>query len=348
MTTLFSRLCENYRLGYYNKVVAIAEQEIQSCVASSDSSKIQAASYFQLGDFQKCYDILVELEKIYDNNSDYLSLYAACSRRLGLLEKSSQLFTLALSISPDSFSIKNNYANLLIDLREFDAAQKLLDEVLDAVPNYADAVQNKNRLEFVRTEQVQKVDVTPSEQVPNLLEFGDPLLLAFAADEVVRSSKRYKFKTNNSLNSPNLPSPDSAKTAQDFLKAAYQSSSAGDYNFAIKLCSQALIQIGPQGLIYACVSDLYLNIGNFLQSEFSLLQAVSLDGPSPKRMLNLTTFASMRGDIKLAHKYLEIAASLDASNPHLHSIAKSLNEKAGVPFDFSQKIKYPESRKTSS
>ena len=48
MTTLFSRLCENYRLGYYNKVVAIAEQEIQSCVASSDSSKIQAASYFQL------------------------------------------------------------------------------------------------------------------------------------------------------------------------------------------------------------------------------------------------------------------------------------------------------------
>ena len=319
MTTLFSRLCENYRLGYYNKVVAIAEQEIQSCVASSDSSKFKLL-LFSTWNFQKCYDILVEFEKIYDNNSDYLSLYAACSRRLGLLEKSSQLFTLALSISPDSFSIKNNYANLLIDLREFDAAQKLLDEVLDAVPNYADAVQNKNRLKFVRTEQLQKAGVTPSEQEPNLLEFGDPLLLAFAADEVVRSSKRYKFKTNNSLNSPNLPSPDSAKTAQDFLKAAYQSSSAGDYNFAIKLCSQALNQIGPQGLIYDCVSDLYLNIGNFLQSEFSLLQAVSLDGPSPKRMLNLTTFASMRGDIKLAHKYLEIAASLDASNPHLHSL----------------------------
>ena len=64
MTTLFSRLCENYRLGYYNKVVSIAEQEIQSCVASSDSSKIQAASYFKLGDFQKCHDILSELEKI--------------------------------------------------------------------------------------------------------------------------------------------------------------------------------------------------------------------------------------------------------------------------------------------
>ena len=214
MTTLFSRLCENYRLGYYNKVVAIAEKEIQSCVASSDSSKIQAASYFQLGDFQKCYDVLIELENIYDSDSEYLSLYAACSRRLGLLEKSSQLFTLALSISPDSVSIKNNYANLLMDLGDLDAAEKLLDEVLDAVPNYADAVQNKNRLKFLRTEQSQKVALNSADQPTNVLEFGDPLLLAFAADEVVRSSKRYKFKTNNASTPPDLPLPDSAKTAK--------------------------------------------------------------------------------------------------------------------------------------
>ena len=110
VTSLFNRLYESYSLGYYNKVVTTAEAEIQNHVASSDSAKLQAASYFKLGDFQKCYDILVELEKIYSTEPDYLSLYAATSRRLGNLEKSSQLFRLALSLQPNSLPIKNNYA----------------------------------------------------------------------------------------------------------------------------------------------------------------------------------------------------------------------------------------------
>lgn len=347
MSNLFSRLHDNYTRGYYNKVVSIAEQEIQNIVASSDSAKLQAASYFQLGEFQKCYDVLVDLEKIYDSEPDYLSLYAACCRRLGMLEKSSQLFNLALSISPDSVSIKNNYANLLIDLGSLDAAQALLDEVLKVVPNYADAIQNINRLDFVRSNKSKDSVSTSSIQNSQLLELGDPLLLAFAEDEVLRSSKRYKFKTKYSQKPASLPLPDTAKTVQDFIKMAYQACSSGDYDFAFKLCSHSLHQLGPQALIYDCASDLYLNLGNFQQSELCLLHAVSLDGPSPKRMLNLTNFASMRGDIKLAHKYLEIAASLDSSNPHLKSISLSLSQKSSAPaFDFSLKTVYPEANKT--
>ena len=152
MTSLVNRLYELYNLGYYNKVVSIAEAEIQNYVACSDSAKIQAASYFRLGDFQKCHDILLELEKIYDTEPDYLSLYATTSRRLGHLEKSSQLFKLALSIEPNSLPIKNNYANLLIDLDQLDDAEKLLDEVLSTNPTYEDALQNKNRLEFLKSE----------------------------------------------------------------------------------------------------------------------------------------------------------------------------------------------------
>ena len=344
MKPLSNRLYEFYSLGYYNKVISTAEAEIQNHVACSDSAKIQAASYFKLGEFQNCYDILVEIEKIYESDADYLSLYAATSRRLGHLEKSSQLFRLALSIQPDSLPIKNNYANLLIDLGDYGDAEKLLDEVLAVNPAYEDAIKNKNRLKFVGSEnnhdQQSNTSVNHS-SVP--FELGDPLLLAFADDEVERSSKRYKFKKRSTSIKTNLPTPDSAKTVQDFLKMAYEASSRGDYDFAFKLCSQSLQQIGPQAVIYDCVSDLHLNLKNFRESELSLLHAISLDGPSPKRLLNLCSFASMRGDIQLATHYLESAAALDPSHPQLRSISKSLEKKSSSSsFHFSRNSIYPE------
>ena len=287
MTSLFNRLYENYNLGHYNKVVSIAEAVIQNHLASSDASKIQAASYFKLGNFQKSYDILCEIESLYDSDPDYLSLYAACCRRLGHLEKSSQIFRLALSIKPDSISIKNNYANLLIDLGEYDAAGLLLDEILIDNPTYEDALKNKNRLNFLLSEQSTSKPNEPSLQSNiDLPGLGDPLLLAFADDEIERSSKRYKFKRDESSPKLDLPAPDSNSTVQDFLKMAYQASTSGDYRFALKLCSQSLHQIGPQGLIYECASDLYLKLKNFRLSEMCLLISMSLDGPF-KTTLNL-------------------------------------------------------------
>jgi len=344
MTSLFKRLYENYSLGYYNKVVSIAEAEIKNCLASSDASKIQAASYFKLGNFQKCYDILVELETIYDSEPDYLSLYAASCRRLGLLDKSLQLFQLALSIEPNSIPIKNNYANLLIDIGQLDKAQSLLEAVLTEAPGYADAIKNKNRLEFLQQDQsIQDNNNDPTAGSLNLVDLGDPVLLAFADDEIERSVQRYKFKRASLKSKVELPSPDPAKSAQDFIKMAYQASISGDHEFALKLCSQSLLQIGPQAVLYECASDLYLNLKKFRESELCLLHAVSLDGPSPKRLLNLCNFASMRGDIKLAYKYLEDAASLDPSHPQLKSISKSLSNKSqDIPFKFPISFSYPD------
>ena len=44
------------------------------------------------------------------------------------------------------------------------------------------------------------------------------------------------------------------------------------------------------------VFDLYLNLKQFSEAECCLLQAMAIDGPSPKRLLNLVSFSSMRGD----------------------------------------------------
>ena len=283
---------------------------------------------------------MAELETIYDSEPDYLSLYAASSRRLGDLIITTA-FQTCFVYRTDSIPIKNNYANLLIDLGKLDEAQKLLDEILSVVPTYDDALTNKNRLQFLRSNKPSSADLSKAEDSSKFVDLGDPLLLAFADDEIERSAQRYKFKrkpTNNII----LPSPDKAQTVQDFIKMAYQSCSSGNYEFAFKLCSESLHQIGPQALIYDCASDLYLSLKRFAEAELYLLHSVSLDGPSPKRMLNLSNLASMRGDIKLATKYLESAASLDPSHPHLARISEILSKKVSSPFDFSENISYPE------
>ena len=53
----------------------------------------------------------------------------------------------------------------------------------------------KNRLEFVRSEkQSSELTCSDDHQSSTLLDLGDPLLLAFADDEIERSGKRYKFR----------------------------------------------------------------------------------------------------------------------------------------------------------
>ena len=54
-------------------------------------------------------------------------------------------------INPDSREIRNNQANLLIDLGRLDEAREILTRLLDEQPDYADARANLNRLSFQNT-----------------------------------------------------------------------------------------------------------------------------------------------------------------------------------------------------
>ena len=88
MTLLFDQMLEYFNLGHFNKAVELAETDLNSPVANSEAAKILAACYFKLGSFDKAHSILCELEEIYKSDPSFLSMYAACCRRLGLVEKS--------------------------------------------------------------------------------------------------------------------------------------------------------------------------------------------------------------------------------------------------------------------
>ena len=79
------------------------------------------------------------------DNPGYLSLYAANSS-LANYEKSRSLFIRALELDPTSLSVKNNYANLLIDEAELEEAETILIDILKVDPHYKDAISNLNRV----------------------------------------------------------------------------------------------------------------------------------------------------------------------------------------------------------
>ena len=147
-------------------------------------------------------------------------MYAATFRRVGHLDKESDLFKRELKISPDSKEINNNYANLLVDQRKYDEALAILDSLLRKYPDYTDALNNKNRLVHLREQYIAANEGTKSDQLSSI-NLGDPLLLAFDSDEVDYSFKRYfpnAIRSLGKISSESLDAEDPKAVAMDQLK----------------------------------------------------------------------------------------------------------------------------------
>ena len=315
-----------FNQGRFSEIIQIAKSRSIVPQSSPLASQILAASLFKNGDYEDSYSILSDLESTLGEQSDYLSLYAAAARRLGKLEIAESLFNRALAVSPDAVEIRNNYANLLVDLNRLNDALVVLNKILDDNPDYPDAIFNRNRVEQLIANQVSCLDtsVTSSDD-PLKVDLGDPLLLAFEQDEIDYSVKRYfPGQQQSNFNADNIPKPDPQRVASDQLRFAELALKNGDSSSALKICSKALQTFGQQARIYDVASDAYLHLNQVSQSELCLLHAVALSGKSLKRCLNLASFAMMRKNFPLAEAYIADASALDPSSDLLAKSKKLL------------------------
>ena len=186
---MYEQLLEKFQNGFYSEVVSCALDNNVSPGNDPRSAQVLAAAFFSLGQIQDALDILVDLESSLGDDDSYLSLYGAALRRVGDLEGSKSLFIRAISIAPDNPCLQNNYANLLIDLKEYDEAFDILVRVVDSNPQYVDAVSNLSRVKALQGSDnapnknpisLQTSNIN-NEQIDQLL---DPLLLAFDSKEV--------------------------------------------------------------------------------------------------------------------------------------------------------------------
>ena len=343
-----NNLADLFSTGRYHELIAAAQKAEVTPQSEPIAAQLLAAAFFSIGEFGAAAPLLDELEPAFGLNADFLSLYAANCRRLGLLQKAEALFLKALSINPSSLSIRNNHANLLIDLGRLDEAKNILSLLVQEAPQYEDARANLNRIAFQQEPQLSKSLEFPADEEIQGWSLADPLLMAFSDEEVASSGLREQMKKSDPAAASlleSLPDADARAMALEQLEQANHAVAEKQFALALQLCSQVLRVLGAHPPVYDCASDAYLNLRQFHEAELCLLQAIALDAPTPKRCLNLVSFASMRGDIVLAKYHLNKAASLDPSHPQLETIRANLDKRSKkidqTPYSFQLKWELP-------
>ena len=126
-----SQLIDYFGNGAYSQVISLAESLNISPSNDPEACHVLAASYFLIGEIEKAHSLLTDLAPLFDSNVNFLSLYAATCRRQGDLRLSKELFLKALKIDPDSKEVLNNYANLLIDMNQFNESRSILENLIN-------------------------------------------------------------------------------------------------------------------------------------------------------------------------------------------------------------------------
>lgn len=339
---MYEVLLERFQNGLFSEVISLALSNNITPDNDPNSSHVLAASYFSLGQISESIELLSELESSLMNDVNYLSLYGAALRRSGDLDASKKLFLQALEASPNNPVLQNNYANLLIDLKNFTEASTLLSGVISKNPDYTDALDNLKRIRSL-----QSLDKSSSGLIQpaaglssSVVDFIskdsllDPLLLAFTSEEV---NLHGRVKPLSGLKEV-IQNPDIRSLGLEKLQLAVKSAAEGNFSYALKLCSQAYVQLGCEPSVYDCVSEAYFRANRFLESELTILHALAMSGPSVKSYINLVSLTSMRRDFSLAEHYLDKLIFLDkshASIPQLRQQLKKLKKDISVrPYMF--------------
>lgn len=343
-----------FQAGRYHEVVAQAQAAGVAPQTNPLAANVLAAALFQLGEFGRAATLLEALEAALGQQRDYLSLYGATCRRLGLLQRAEQLLAQALQLDPSALDVRNNYANLLIDLGRQVEAQAILEQLLLEKPDYQDARVNLNRLQF---RQQPSPPQAPAPQpiaiaapAPTALPWtpADPLMLAFAEEEVRQAGAIQPAQPGSAAAAlaSTLPQPEAQAVAADKLKLAAQAVAEGNASFALQLCSQALAGLGANASVYVNASDAYIRSQRFREAEICLLHAMVVGGATINHYINLVTLASLRGDLVLANHYLDQAAGLDPSHPNLAQLQANLRQReaslAGQAYVFEARWAEPE------
>lgn len=333
-------LTEMYREHKYHELISYANQSSFAPQDSPRSTNAIAAAYFSLGKYEECFALLEAVEGALSSDPNFLSLFGATCRRLGMLERAKDLLETALQIDSGSRSTRNNYANILIDLGDNNRASIILKKLVEEDPGYADAQENLNRILFRKThsqpeplEQASGHDATKQYPVPSR-HLSDPVLVAFSKDEIESSNKKYKVSAKVSVRLlqrllQKLPIPNDDSIASDELRLAGRLINEGDVNRVLTACSRIhRRKAQPSSLNYITASDAYIRMRRFREAEICLLHGLALGSPSLNIYINLSSLAAMRKDLKLAWHYLDAAASIDPQSQELSSLRESLEQQA--------------------
>ncbi|MDO6351166.1 tetratricopeptide repeat protein [Synechococcus sp. YX-04-1] len=331
----FEELRILFENGSYSEAISISDKNTYTTHSNPSECYIKAACFFKLGEFGDAFPLLEELEGSFNENPEYLSLFGACCRRLGFLDRALELLSRALEINPQDISIKNNFANLLIDTQQYQRAHEILFELTKNNPEYEDASVNFKRLlqywdpsklsDEASNSSNSHLGTTAFSSIPL---FVDPLKLAFSDEEVQNHGRLNNPKSTKPQDLKNfVPQIDlSDETAGECLSLARKALDENNPEFALQLSTLAIRKSSTLFDAYDVASDSLIALKRFVEAEICLLHSLTLNGPKFKHYVNLFSLSLMRKDLVLCSKYYELASSLDSSNPNLNHLKKMLSK----------------------
>ena len=192
--TNFYQLFQN---NAFDQIVKLYESSDYSVDRNPKVAMFYGAAQFRLGNLSSALQTLEQLESSMSSSVEYLALYGATCRRLGLVDKAESILRKAIEIDESNSASRNNYANLLIDLNRLASAESILIDLLKIDPTYADAQANLNRLKFIASNDISSSQIKselPSHRSDSVQDFEsigeDPLFLAFSDNEVEKFGRK--------------------------------------------------------------------------------------------------------------------------------------------------------------
>ena len=318
-----------YSANRHSEIIRLYHQNFAGPDQDPLISKIVAASMFTLGNIQESFDILSSIESCFSTDSEYLSLFGACCRRLGELDRARELLKAALSFNPTSLSVKNNYANLLIDLNQFDSAESIIQDILHQKSDFVDAKVNYQRL--LEQRKIRQIEASSSNDNPEFC-LSDPLALAFSDNESKLSlnlapsaPQKQSISDKSQKLADALPDPKDYQISSDQINLAFKACQEKRFEFALQLCSEARPSLHTSPSLWECAADAYIGLKQFTQAEVCLLHALSLGSLGIKVYINLSSIACVKSDFLLAQIYYEKAIACDSSSSFLPTLKKQID-----------------------
>ena len=305
-------LLEAFQEGNYSKVINEWQRGQYQVKADPDEAYIAAASLFRIGNNDEAYSICHELEGIHGNNPNFLSMYAAIARRMGLQERAEQLFKKALEIEPSAKDVRNNYSNLLIDQKKYQAAKEILLDLLKDDPNYQDAKLNYERA--IELEEIENIKLRDETRKKDDI-FMDPIDEAFELQEVLQCGSKVGSATA-ALNElvDNTGSSKLEEADYELVKLAEEQIKERQYRGACDLLEKAKKRQGLNCVTYKLASDAYIGIENYKEAEIMALIAYINGEKTIANCVNLASLSAMRKDQLMARFWLMEAGKIDKSD----------------------------------
>tara|TARA_Y100001954_G_C15805475_1_gene602387 strand:- start:1381 stop:2403 length:1023 start_codon:yes stop_codon:yes gene_type:complete len=321
-----------YEQARYNDIVAEWSKNQLSPVSDPLVARVVGASFYSLGDYSQARSILLEIESCFVGVASYYSLIGVVCRRCSETTQAKNFFLKALELAPDDRTIQNNYANLLIDLQDFDSAESILQSIVEEMPDYADAKTNLERLYLAKRHN--EAGILVNEQTSASWQPADPLLLAFSDEEVRRTLATIKLSSKDSSASQLLdilPKENTDGVFQEQLKTAQESNLKREFSHALSICNSLLKTTGLNALLFECIADSYIGLKRFQDAEVLLTHALLMGSASFKIYFNLSTLALVRKHKALATYYLDKASVLEPDNSSINHMRTSISK---VRYDF--------------